>query len=151
MVTLAVALLGLLVWTEAGALAERALPDASFLVRDLVPPLMAATIAFAFGFIVPRRFWLWGLAVFSTYPFMRAREEILLFRDNPCYEMHGRPECYRDLFTPEYIPFFVLVELSVACAWLILCLAGAALGAGLRVLLRRLFRGGSRREATPAR
>jgi len=155
---LAAALLGFVVWgrrtpvfssTPLGDWADRleALP---FYVELFLPPLVAASVALAFGLLIPKRFWLWGLAVFSTYPFVRTWEEVSLFRDNPCFPEAGGASCYRDLFAPEFIPFFVLTESASALVLLILCVGAAALGSGVRVLLRRLG-GGSRREATPAR
>jgi hypothetical protein len=150
-VFLVAALLGLGVWATGGMRVDRLLPVLSPLAVYLVSSLMAATVAFVFGFLIPRRFWLWGLVVASTYPLVRTWEEMLLFRSNPCFGESGQTSCYRDLFTPGFIPVFVFFELADVVARFALCLGGAALGAGLQRLMRRSRRRRRSGETSPAR
>jgi hypothetical protein len=89
------------------------------LLEPLGLPLLASVAAVA-GFLLPRGFWLWGVAVVSSRPLV----EFLIMGEQSPWAMFGF----------SVVAFEAMLLLPVA----VVCTLVAALGAGSRLLWRRL-------------
>ncbi len=129
---LATTLTGLVLWAlsrpmVAGALFGSQAYEVFFSGPFLVffgPLPLAVLVAAIAGYVSPRRFWLWGLAVVLLRPVL----DVLLYF-NPARQAGV-------IGLSEYIGLAV-IEVMIFMSLVALCTAGSGAGAGLRLLVRR--------------
>ncbi len=131
-VFLATAVVGLAVWAVStpsviGRLFGEGAYVAAYshpLLRFFGLPLLAIVVAVA-GYLSPRGFWLWGIAVVFLHPVARARQTE---RANSLGAFGSSGTEGLQLLGLALVTAMIIFELAVAC------MIAAALGAGLRLL-----------------